>query len=118
MPPWACSKQPAERSMAPVNAPFSWPNNSLSIRVSGKAAALIATKGPLPRGLHLWISRATNSFPVPLSPQINTGAEVGATCLMSEKICCIAGEVPTRSPSTPRRLRSRLSSSVFCRLLL
>ena len=84
--------------MAPVNAPFSWPNNSLSIRVSGKAAALIATKGPSPRGLHLWISRATNSFPVPLSPQINTGAEVGATCLMSEKICCIAGEVPYQVP--------------------
>jgi hypothetical protein len=35
--------------MAPVNAPFSWPNNSLSIKVSGKAAALIATKGPSPR---------------------------------------------------------------------
>src|ERR1051325_6026633 len=47
-----------------------------------------------------------------------TGAEVGATCLISEKICCISGEVPTKSPSTPRRLRSRLSSSVFCRLLL
>ena len=104
--------------MAPVNAPFSWPNNSLSIRVSGNAAALIATKGPSQRGLHLWISRATNSFPVPLSPQINTGAEVGATCLMIEKISSIAGDVPTRSPSTPRRLRSRLSSSVFCRLLL
>jgi len=51
--------------------------------------------------------RATNSFPVPLSPRINTGADVGATCLISEKICCIAGETPTRSPRTPRRLKSR-----------
>jgi len=75
-------------------------------------------KRPVQRGLHLWISRATNPSRWPLSPRINTGADVGATCLISEKICCIAGETPTRSPRTPRRLKSRFSSSFSCRLLL
>jgi hypothetical protein len=93
-----------------VNAPFSWPNNSLSIKASGKAAALIATKGQSQRGLNLWISLATNSFPVPVSPQINTGAEVGATCRIVEKICCIAGDMPTISPeyTADRHLRLKL----------
>src|SRR6267154_2316010 len=30
---------------APVKAPFSWPNSSLSSKVSGMAAQLMATKG-------------------------------------------------------------------------
>ncbi len=33
---------------------------------------------------------------------------MGATCLMSEKICCIAGDVPTRFPSTPRKTQIML----------
>ena len=41
---------------APVNAPFSWPNSSLSSNVSGIAAQLIGTKGPFARGLSLWIA--------------------------------------------------------------
>ena len=41
----ASSKQPARRSVAPVNAPFSWPKISLSSSVSGIAAQLIATNG-------------------------------------------------------------------------
>ncbi len=41
----ASSKQPARRSTAPVKAPFSCPNSSLSIRVSGIAAQLMATNG-------------------------------------------------------------------------
>ena len=35
---------------APVKAPRSWPKSSLSSRVSGMAAQLTATKGPLARG--------------------------------------------------------------------
>ena len=35
---------------APVNAPFSYPNNSLSIRFSGRAVQLILTKGRSLRG--------------------------------------------------------------------
>ena len=35
---------------APVNAPFSWPKNSLSIRFSGMAAQLTLMKGRWPAG--------------------------------------------------------------------
>ena len=47
----ACRRRPARtgpavRSLAPVKAPFSWPNSSLSSSVSGMAAQLTATKGP------------------------------------------------------------------------
>ena len=53
VPPWACSKQPGRVPTAPVNAPRSWPKTSLSIRVSGIAAALTATKGRSERALSL-----------------------------------------------------------------
>ncbi len=46
MPPLASSKRPFSRRLAPVNAPFSCPNSSFSISVSGMAAQLIATNGP------------------------------------------------------------------------
>ena len=39
------------RASAPVNAPRSWPNSSLSSRVSGKAAQETLTKGMSRRGL-------------------------------------------------------------------
>ena len=78
VPSWANSKQPSRRSRAPVNAPFSWPNISLSSKVSGMAEQLTATKGPLFLGDNSWRLRATSSLPVPLSPEMSTGAEVGA----------------------------------------
>ena len=49
----ASSKQPARRSEAPVKEPFSCPNSSLSISVSGSAAQLMAMNGPCRRGLSL-----------------------------------------------------------------
>ena len=49
VPPSACSKRPALRCVAPVNAPFSWPNSSLSISSRGIAAMLMATNGPARR---------------------------------------------------------------------
>src|ERR1035438_8705379 len=43
--PWcASSNRPVLRAMAPVNAPFSWPNNSLSSSPSGIAAQFTFTK--------------------------------------------------------------------------
>ena len=38
--------RPSRRRSAPVNAPFSWPNSSLSSRLSGTAAQFTATNGP------------------------------------------------------------------------
>ena len=51
VPPVAARTCRSSASRAPVNAPFSWPNSSLSSSVSGIAAQLIATNGPFARGL-------------------------------------------------------------------
>ena len=45
VPSSASSKSPFLVAAAPVKAPFSYPNNSLSIRVSGKAAQLNINEG-------------------------------------------------------------------------
>ena len=47
VPPAACSNLPICRATAPVKAPFSCPNSSLSISSAGIAAALTATNGPV-----------------------------------------------------------------------
>jgi hypothetical protein len=80
VPPFACSKRPSRREMAPVNAPFSWPKSSLSSRDSVRAAQLRRTSGAFDRGLALWIISATSSLPVPVSPTMRTLAFDGATC--------------------------------------
>ena len=47
VPPLPCSNLPMRRRSAPVKAPFSWPNSSLSSSVSGMAAQLRARNGAL-----------------------------------------------------------------------
>ena len=78
MPPLAASNQPALLCNAPVKAPFSWPNSSLSTRLSAKAPQLTATNGPPLRPLRAWIWRATSSLPVPVSPMTSALASLGA----------------------------------------
>src|SRR5512147_15215 len=46
----ASSKRPSLRLMAPVNAPFSWPNSSDSSSVSASAPQLTLMNGPGARG--------------------------------------------------------------------
>ncbi len=65
-------KRPRRSASAPVNAPFSWPNNSDSRRSAVNAAVLRATKALLERGLWRCRARATSSLPVPDSPVIST----------------------------------------------
>ena len=77
------------RSIAPVNAPFSWPNSSLSSSCGDSAAQCTATNFCFGRPLSAWIACATSSLPVPLSPWISTVARVGATCLIVSKTSCI-----------------------------
>ena len=72
MPLAAASNLPAERSVAPVKAPFSWPKSSASIRSRGMAAMFTATNGPCLRQPKECSARATSSLPVPLSPLIIT----------------------------------------------
>ena len=45
VPPLACSKRPMRRSVAPVNAPFSWPNSSDSSSSAAIADVFSATNG-------------------------------------------------------------------------
>ena len=45
VPPSASSNLPMRRAMAPVKAPFSWPNSSDSSRLSGMAAQLTLMNG-------------------------------------------------------------------------
>jgi hypothetical protein len=47
VPPWASSKRPFFCPVAPVNAPRSCPNSSLSISSRGIAAQLTLMNGPL-----------------------------------------------------------------------
>src|SRR5207245_8258106 len=54
------------------------PEISLSSKVSGMAAQLTATNGPLRRGESSCTVRATSSLPVPLSPVMKSVASVGA----------------------------------------
>ena len=49
VPPSASSKRPFFVACAPVNAPFSYPKSSDSMRLSGSAAQLTLTNGRLAR---------------------------------------------------------------------
>ena len=63
---------------APVNAPFSWPNSSLSSSVSGSAAAVDLEQRPDPARRQVVQARAISSLPVPRSPTTSTGRSSGA----------------------------------------
>ena len=75
VPPWAASNRPVLLSTAPVNAPLTWPNSSLSSRFSCSAPQLTRTYGPSDRRLSLWTALAMTSLPVPVSPMSRTLAE-------------------------------------------
>ena len=97
LPPWASSNRPMRSSFAPVNAPFLWPNSSLSNRLSASDPISRLMKGWLWRWLALWIAWAVSSFPVPLSPLINMLASVLAALSITEKTCCMASLWPKNS---------------------
>lgn len=81
-------------AVRPVNAPRSYPNSSLSRRVSGITAQLRRTYGFATRRLRLCRAPAINSLPVPLSPRISTVASVGATVWIS----CLSSRIFGASP--------------------
>ena len=80
---------------APVKAPFTWPNSSLSISPSGIAPQFTGTKGSWARGLFACTARATSSLPTPLSPVISTVVRAAATFSTNSKTDCMAGLRPT-----------------------
>ena len=65
VPLFACSNFPGVVLIAPVNAPFSYPNNSASIKSRGIAAQFTATNLPLRRLASCTLS-ATSSLPTPV----------------------------------------------------
>ena len=68
VPPSAVSNIPAFFWKAPVKAPRSYPNSSLSTSSEGKAAQLSLRKSFLARGDRAWNSLAITSLPLPVSP--------------------------------------------------
>ena len=97
VPVCAVSNLPLRLATASVNEPFSWPNSSLSISVSGMAAQLTATKGPFDLADSSWIRLAASSLPVPFSPVMSTRASERALWSMSSRTSAIAAELPTMS---------------------
>ena len=112
VPPSVSSKSPSLRASAPVKAPRSWPNSSLSKSCSGIAEQFSGVKGFLRRGLLKWIARATSSLPVPLSPRTSTVAGEGAILRRTSSACAIFGERPT-IPSMRTRPKSWSCSRRF-----
>ena len=106
VPPSACSILPIRRLPAPVNALASWPKISLSNRFSGNPPQFNATNCLGWRRLKSCRQRATSSLPVPVSPSINTLADVSATFAINSRSCCMAGERPMMRPSRDSRLAS------------
>jgi len=73
----ASSNQQGRSASAPVKAPRRCPKNALSNRLSLTLAQWTATSRPV-RPEWQWMALATSSFPVPVSPVMRTGAELGA----------------------------------------
>ena len=78
VPPCASSKAPLRFETAPVNAPRTWPNSSLSMRFSGMAPQSTGTNGPAARRERPCTARAATSLPVPVSPWMRSVVSAGA----------------------------------------
>ena len=90
----ASSNRPIRRCKAPVKAPFSWPNSSLSTTPCGIAPQLTLMSGRSRRGLPWCIARAISSLPVPVSPVSSTVVSTGATCCTFRSTARSAGLSP------------------------
>ena len=110
VPPLACSILPMRRLPAPVKAPASLPNISLSNKVSGKPPQLMATKWPLPRGLASCRHRAASSLPVPVSPWMSTSTVLAAKPANTSRKRSMSGARPITRRSIASRCASWLRS--------
>ena len=107
----ASSNFPFFMAEAPVKAPFSCPNSSLSTRSSGMAALLRTISGFPARWDRWWMALATNSLPVPVSPTIRTGSFVDATFWMRWYTFFILLEQPRRAGYSWNMSRDEMISS-------
>ena len=67
-PPEAAANLPARSRSAPVNAPRTCPNISLSITDADRAPQLMTRNGRSRRGDKEWMTAARRVLPVPVSP--------------------------------------------------
>src|SRR5216683_1436191 len=107
VPPSAASKRPTRRCSAPVKAPFSCPKSSDAISEGEIAAQLTRMNARADRFDRLWIARAINCLPVPVSPETRTVESVGATFATCAKTLRSGAEEPTISSNIevgPRRI--------------
>ncbi len=113
VPPLACSNRPMRRSVAPVKAPFSWPNSSDSSSSAAIAEVFSATKGAAARGELSCSARATSSLPVPDSPVMSTVMLERDRRPMALKTSCIAGAWPMmRGVGFDGRLLRRVAAAL------
>ncbi len=114
VPPSASTNLPACFSVAPVKAPFSWPNKIDSTRFSGMAPQLTATNGLALRSLEPWIARAISSLPTPDSPSISTGmSEAAAFSAAREHLAHALAERVTTSADGQRAVAAALERAEF-----
>ncbi len=110
--PWsASSNRPRRSASAPVNAPRAWPNSSASMRSSLRAAQLSAQKARGLRGPSRCRARATNSFPLPLSPSTTTWNGARAARATSRRRATTAWLVPSMPPTAEVATQARRSSA-------
>ena len=95
VPPSASTILPILAAKAPGKAPFSWPNNSLSMMLAGTALQSTVSSGPRARRLAAWIARAIVSLPVPGSPTIRIGRRLRAALAAIASEDRNSGEAPT-----------------------
>ena len=98
---------PRRSAAAPVKAPFSWPNSSLSISSVGIAAQLTFTNGPAANGLSRWMCAARSSLPVPDSPDRSTVTSDRATWVACCTACWNTGADPIILGASPTSSRKR-----------
>src|SRR5208337_607958 len=95
----AISTRPGLATIAPVKAPCSYPNNSLSSSVPGIAAQLTLTNSPEAYSEFTWIHRASASLPVPPSPQSKIGTFVRQIFSALCRSSAITAERPNKTGS-------------------
>ena len=88
------SNSPGLFSVAPVNAPRTWPNSSLSNSDSTTAEQLTVTNRRSRRGPVSCSARATSSLPVPVSPVISAVRTCGASRRIVPNSSCIGRPAP------------------------
>ena len=94
VPPSARSKRPWWVLDAPVKAPASWPNNSLSSSASDMAAQFIFRAAWAERSDSRCRRSAINSLPVPRSPTMSAGFSSGAIREVASSTSRKAGDSP------------------------